>query len=129
MSSKHIVSNEDQLHSLIEKMYDLDLSKPYLIEVKQVKSKRSISQNSTFWMWCEEVARETGNDKDDVAEAWYQMFVPANLKEVFGTMICERRTSDKNSSEMAEILTRIQAWCIQEGYVITDPIPDHVRKF
>ena len=40
----------------------LDLTKPYQIDLKEVKSKRSLEQNKKMWVLIHEIAKATGND-------------------------------------------------------------------
>lgn len=51
---------------IIPELLKLDLDKPYIVEVKQPKSKRTLEQNKLLWRLIHLIAKETGEDDMDV---------------------------------------------------------------
>ena len=51
---------------LIPELLKLKLDKPYILEIKEPKSKRSLEQNKLLWRLIHLIAKETGTDDMDV---------------------------------------------------------------
>ena len=51
---------------LITELLKLKLDKPYILEIKEPKSKRSLEQNKLLWRLIHLIAKETGDDDMDV---------------------------------------------------------------
>lgn len=51
---------------MVARLMRLDLTKPYQIELKEFKSKRSLEQNKKMWALIHEIAKETGADDLEV---------------------------------------------------------------
>lgn len=49
--------------------------KPVVIEIKEIKPKRSLDQNSLFWLWCTCIQEETGIDKTEVYLLYRAIFL------------------------------------------------------
>ena len=54
------------LKEIIPQLLQLDLDKPYIVELKEPKSKRTLEQNKLFWRLIHLIAKETGEDDMDV---------------------------------------------------------------
>ena len=55
-----------KVKDIIPKLFELDQSKEYLMEVKEPKSKRSLEQNKLLWSLIHRIAKETYQSDDDV---------------------------------------------------------------
>lgn len=55
-----------RVKDIIPKLFELDQSKEYLMEVKEPRSKRSLEQNKLLWLLVHKVAKETYNSDNDV---------------------------------------------------------------
>ena len=55
-----------KVKDIIPKLFELDQSKEYLMEVKEPKSKRSLEQNKLLWSLIHRIAKETYQDDIDV---------------------------------------------------------------
>lgn len=54
------------LKEIIPQLLQLDLDKPYILELKEPKSKRSLEQNKLLWRLIHLIAKETGTDDMEV---------------------------------------------------------------
>ena len=55
-----------KIKEIIPKLFELDQSKEYLIELKEPKSKRSLEQNRLLWSLIHRIAKETFQDDNEV---------------------------------------------------------------
>ena len=55
-----------RVKDIIPKLFELDQTKEYLMEVKEPRSKRSLEQNKLLWLLIHKVAKETYNTDNDV---------------------------------------------------------------
>lgn len=95
----------------------------YKVTIEKVKQRRSIPQNSLMWAWFSCIEEETGTPKQDVHDYYCLLFLPkiANINGKEVTM--PGRTSDLNTEEMAEFMTKVQADAASE-LGITLPLPE-----
>ena len=54
------------LKEIIPQLLQLDMDKPFILELKEPKSKRSLEQNKLLWRLIHLIAQETGTDDMDV---------------------------------------------------------------
>lgn len=55
-----------KVKDIIPKLFELDQTKEYLMEVKEPRSKRTLEQNKLLWVLLHKIAKETYNDEYDV---------------------------------------------------------------
>lgn len=55
-----------KVKDIIPKLFELDQTKEYLIELKEPKSKRSLEQNKLLWKLVHLIAKETYQDDNEV---------------------------------------------------------------
>ena len=55
-----------KIKEIIPKLFELDQSKDYLMEVKEPRSKRSLEQNRLLWKLIHRIAKETYQDDMDI---------------------------------------------------------------
>ena len=55
-----------KVKELVPKLFELDQTKEYLIELKEPKSKRSLNQNRLLWLIIHKIAKETYQDDNDI---------------------------------------------------------------
>jgi hypothetical protein len=60
------VYNEATKRKAIVEVAFLDSSEFHQVKITKKRAKRSINQNSLYWMWLTCIEQETGNDKDDL---------------------------------------------------------------
>src|SRR5665811_2051765 len=69
------LSNPYKLQSAQEYFKKLSLSKS-IIEIKKRAKKRTIDQNSLYWLWLTCIEKETGNDKNEFHLLYRANFLP-----------------------------------------------------
>ena len=97
----------------------LDVLSEYLYEglhviVCKIPEKRSLSQNALYWSWLSIIARETGNDKEDLHFYFRQKF---NLTTIFiGFDVVEVGKSTRNltTQEFTEYLDKVKQFALNE---------------
>lgn len=55
-----------KIKDIIPKLFELDQSKEYLMELKEPRTKRTLEQNKLLWVLIHKIAKETYNDEYDV---------------------------------------------------------------
>jgi len=92
-----------------EKNYDKDV----VIDV--ILRKRTLNQNSYYWVYLEVIAKETGNDKDDLHELFKSIFLPSKVVKIKGKkhtheFTRKKSTTELTRSEFSEYMERICAY-------------------
>lgn len=125
----------------------IDLTKKYVIEIKEYKAKRSNDQNALAWLHIERLAKETGNDKWEIykqalkeadVSAEYIIALPEtekSLREVYrvvevldetrevkGKQLtifkCYIGSSKLNTKEFTKFVEYINRKCAENGIII-----------
>lgn len=101
----------------------LDLSKAWEVIVRPKKAKRSLDQNSLYWMWLGIIANDTGNTANDVHEWCKCEFLPPVFVAINGKQQeCRRSTTELNTADMTAYLDRVSAWSAMElGIALPHP--------
>lgn len=130
---KFNLSNQYKKQSAIEYFNKL-IQKVCTIEIKEIKPKRSIDQNSLYWLWLTCIQEETGQDKNELhllyramfltkddnyiisiirPELWQQLKIMFNnfkfikyLPEIID--VISRSTTDLDTKEFTDYLGKIQ---------------------
>ena len=106
----------------IQEVWKLDLTKAYRVTIIQWRESRSLSQNSLYWKWLGEIAKQ--QDISDDPEIWHEIFKRYYCPEkVINEHITIKSTKKLDLGEMCFYLNRIEQYCIDRGYMIT--IPDN----
>jgi hypothetical protein len=88
-----------------------DYKGQYIVEIEKLKSKRSLDQNSLYWLYLGVIERETGNLADDLHELFKRKFLPPIPKTILGIQFrLPASTSDLNKAEFGEYLDKICAF-------------------
>ena len=119
---KGLLNNDHDRAGLIELLNKLDLSKPYSWEVKRKVKRRTISQNSLYWLWLTCIQEETGNARDDLHEYFKGTYLLPKYIDAFGENFMIHSTKGLTTAQFKEYLDMIQASMAQEGIAL--PTPD-----
>lgn len=98
------------------------------------KDKRSIDQNSLYWMWMNEVSEQAKiNGKMFEPELWAEIFkkyyCPEKVIELpFGEQQTIKSTTKLDTGEMHHYLNQIEAWCMSQGFMLTIPESSEYKK-
>lgn len=84
--------------------------------------KRSLSQNSYYWLYLHVIARETGNDEDELHEFFKQKFLPFKTVRIQGKETVHEfkrsvSTTELNKLDFGDYLDKICA-------MVKIPLPD-----
>lgn len=74
------------------------------------KPTRSESQNSLYFMYLNNIAKDKGYSSKDIHEWAKEICLPSEVKEILGdTVTVKKSTTELNKSEFTEYLLKIQA--------------------
>jgi len=83
-----------------------------IYRIERPESKRSLSQNSYYWLFLGIIAREHGDDPEALHEHFKQRFAPRKFGKVKGQEVqFHKSTTQMTKSEFGEYLDRIAAEC------------------
>jgi hypothetical protein len=101
----------------------LDLSKPYTVEIRLRKGRRTLDQNALLWLWLTCISQETGNDKDAMHEYFKQKFLQPTIVWINNEAVSHYSTKNLTTAQFKEYLDKIQVFASTE-LAITLPDPD-----
>ncbi|MCJ8293518.1 MAG: recombination protein NinB [Colwellia sp.] len=113
----------------ITKLLTSNQNKSFRVNIVGWKEKRSLSQNNLYWKWMGELAKQAKpNGKRFDGEVWAELFKSHYCPEKtidlpFGEQSIFKSTTKLDTGEMHFYLNQIEAWCMQQGYLLT--IPDN----
>lgn len=111
---------------VIAQIKRLDLGKNYTIEITEKRIKRTISQNSLYWLWLTCISFETGNDRNILHEYFKDKFLKPESFYIFGRDIEIKTTTNLNTIQFKYLLDHVQIFASTE-LAITLPDPDDKR--
>lgn len=117
-----IIRNEDIRTRVLGIVARLPLDKPYQIEVKPFKHKRSNGQNALFHKWVSILAQHTGYSDFEMKEYLKVQFLTPQFIQVRDKSIVSRHTSKLDTKEMSEFMNKVMAFAVTE-LNITLPSP------
>jgi hypothetical protein len=89
------------------------------IAIEEIKHTRSLSQNSYYWLYLDVIARETGDNADDLHEFFKRKLLPPVFKTIRGEEIkLPASTTDLNKNDFTEYLDKI---CALTNVPLPDP--------
>jgi len=116
----HTDFDRDRVIGIIRR---LDLSKPYTVEIRQRKGRRTLDQNALLWLWLTCISHETGNDKDALHEYFKQKFLQPEVVKIGDEEINHYSTRKLTTAQFKYYLDSIQVFASSE-LAITLPDPD-----
>jgi hypothetical protein len=123
---KRKLLTETDREMVIAQIKRLDLGKTYTVEITEKKSRRTISQNSLYWLWLTCIEHETGTDRDDLHEYFKRKYLTPDRVQIFGQYYDRFSTKDLNTTQFKYLLDHIQVFA-QAELAITLPDPDDQR--
>lgn len=78
-------------------------------KIEKVSDKRSIDQNSLYWLWLTSISRETGNEKNYLHDFYRMEFLPKRIIKI-GELKYEMpiSTTELDVSQFTQYLNKIQ---------------------
>lgn len=115
-SEKDLKAVRDHLDSL---SFD---NKRYTAEIKRKYDRRTIDQNSLYWLWLTCIEKETGQPKEDLHEFFKMQFLGVKEVSVFNlTFFVPKSTTKLDTKIMSEYLDNIQVFA---GTELDITLPD-----
>lgn len=102
----------------------------HVICVTKDKSKRTLSQNSQFWLWMEHIAQEIGSTNEDLHDYFCKKFLQRQVKvnEQIETVVGGTRNLTKD--EFTLFLDQVREDVADEfGIVLPDPSAEYFQEF
>lgn len=118
---KGILNNNHDREGLIEFLNKLDLSRPFTWVVKRKVKRRTVSQNSLYWLYLSVIAEDTGNSPDALHEAFKQMFLSPVVVDIGERGILTYSTRGLNTVQFTQYLEQITAEAAGMGIVLPNP--------
>lgn len=112
--------NKEQFLAFLERC---DFSVPKKVTIERWRRRHSDSQRGYYWgVVLAEIGRETGNDKEDLHQAFKQMFLAPEEKHILGTTVQVYSTRNLTTVEYSEFVERVCAYAAtQLGIAISEP--------
>jgi len=104
---KQTARNPEDLRGIANKIIALDCKHAWVIEWRKKKNSRTITQNSTFHMWAEDMSNATGHSKNEMENLFRDEFCPSKVHVTMGREVWTKQTSKLTTEEFSEMLTRI----------------------
>jgi len=97
--------------------------KAYDVKIVNRKKKRTLNQNSLYWLWINCISDETGNDPKELHEYFSDKYLPKETIEIFG--IAKSRpisTTKLNTVQFTNYMENIEVFASSElGIVLPQP--------
>jgi hypothetical protein len=120
-----IIKTEIDIDRAINQLKNINLDKPWRLDLKLYKKNRTAAQNRILWLWMGYLAKELGhNRQEDVYSDMCEMFLPTISYESMEGKQKERQqgSSGLNTKEFTEFLERIDRWVVSFfGWTLPSP--------
>lgn len=118
-------ASRDRAVSFVSNL-DLSNERKYEIVVKEMKGRRTLSQNALFHAWVREVAEYvsgyTGFEFDEIKHILKEKFLEPKVLMVNGEAIEYRSTAKLDTKEMYDFMERVYRWATTD-LGLTLPLP------
>jgi len=105
----------------------LDIAKKtYTVEITEKRIKRTISQNSLYWLWLQCLSFETGNNRNDLHEYFKHEYIMPEKINIFGKEQDRYSTTGLNTTQFKYYLDHIQVFASTE---LAIKLPDPEDKY
>lgn len=113
--------------AVINAISSLDDKECFDVTIKKKRWKRSISQNSLYWLWLTCIEQETGNSREELHDYFRAKFLGAEEVKVFDeTIIRLISTTKQDTLEFKRYLDKIQMFASMELHI---SLPDPEDKY
>lgn len=97
----------------------------YKVEVKKNTNKRSLAQNSLYWMWLGVIGEATGYRADEMHKLMkYKFLEPTRYRVMEEDVVEYPSTTKLNTREFTEYLNLIEMWATD--FEISLPHPEDI---
>lgn len=123
-----VIRNAEDMRRFVDWIQKFSLEKAVQFTVEAYKKKHSSSQRGYYHgVVVATVAKETGNDPEDVHNAFKEMFLTPDVVEVFGKPMLRRTTKPLGTVEYGEFIDKCVAFSHTE-LGIRIPAPNEVEE-
>ena len=123
------VVNECTKKAVISYIDKLPEGKKYKVSVTLNRDRRSLSQNSLYWLWLNCISAETGNDVDALHDYFKDRFLSRKV-EIFGDECSVGTSTTKlNTAEFTAFLDKVQQFAAGEGIILPNPEDLYFEQF
>ena len=128
---KFTIRRQEDKQAVMLYLEKLPTDKPYFAEIKQIRQRRTIDQNSLYWLWLKCLQDETGEDKDRLHEYFKARYLGVSTVEVFGVDVqMSASTTKLDTKEMTHYLDRIQQFALMDlGIALPNPSDLYWEQF
>lgn len=117
------IYNEQTQKEAVNYIASLEPDKFYKVKITQKRAKRSINQNSLYWMWLTCIEQETGNEKEFLHNHFRNKYLGSETVEIFGQKQNELYSTTRLSTLLfKQYLDKIQYFASSElGIILPNP--------
>ena len=109
---------------------EIILGKEFIITVAKLVYKRTLKQNSLYWIWIEFLRLDSGNEKDDIHNDLKERFLEPQITTVFGRKKVRYTTTGLTTKQFNEYLEKIRLFVLDfTDNEIDLPYPDDKENF
>lgn len=115
-----ITVNDDVKKRAIEHIQSLE--GVWDVEITKHKKSRSVAANRLMWMWLNLIAKETGNEPEDLHHLLKVKFLGTETKIFMGSEIERPKSTTKlNTKEFTNYLDKIETLAMSIGITLPHP--------
>lgn len=104
----------------------IDPERPFVLSIEPYRKKRTLSQLALLWVRHAEVSQAvadyTGYSAEDIHDIVKRKFLKPRIVEIGDTVVERYSTKGLTVTEMADFMTKIEAWASSElGLILATP--------
>lgn len=117
----HIINSNTA--PVIAYLQKLPPGKEYDVTVDRHKVRRSVPQNSLYWLWLQCISDETGGDREQIHEELKTMYLPTkHIRGLFDEVVRPMSTTALDTKQFTDYLDKIQVFAsVELGIVLPRP--------
>jgi len=112
------VTSTEELEHARKQIGELDLSKPWEIEVKPFSFNRSVQQNKKYWALIGELGSFLGYEEQEMHELMKYKFLSYKQEMLGDEMVVVPSTSKLTVKEFVEYLNKVENFAISLGFQV-----------
>lgn len=126
-----IVQSQPDKEKVIAYIGKLPEGKRYHVRISLKREKRTVDQNSLYWLWIACIMDETGNEKEFLHEFFKGKFLGYHERVVFGQVVkTPKTTTTLDTKQFTNYLEEIRVFAAAElGIVLPDPEDKYWQDF
>jgi len=126
----HHIRNEIDRIKILTIIQALKENIHWIVDIKKYRSRRTLPQNSLYWVFIACISSETGNDKDALHDYFREKFLGWEEYEAFGEAKKRLRSTTKlTTKEFKNYLESIHADMATEGINLLFPEDRYFEEF